>query len=97
MKIIKAQENFFLPNIPVLWVVSFSTSTQLLTPFLSSPWIIPDTYFMFLKYKIIEELYEHSNIALKKKFGLNLFSVTISSMVWFLGVLSGDCFLSIYV
>ena len=73
MKIIKAQENFFLPNIPVPWVVSFSTSTQLLTPFLSSPWIIPDTYFMFLKYKIIEELYEHSNIALKKIWFKSLF------------------------
>ena len=67
MKIIKAQKNFFLPNIPVPWV-SFSTSTQLLTPFLSIPWIIPYTYFMFLKYKIIEELYEHSNIAFKKNF-----------------------------
>lgn len=67
MKIIKAQKNFFLLNIPVPWV-SFSTSTQLLTPFLSSPWIIPDTYFMFLKYKSIEELYEHSNIVFKKIF-----------------------------
>lgn len=65
MKIIKALREFLSTQYSGP-LSCFSTSTQLLTPFLSSPWIIPDTYFMFLKYKIIEELYEHSNIALKK-------------------------------
>lgn len=88
---------FFLPNISVPWA-SFSTSTQLLTTFLSSPWIIPNTYFMFLKYKIIAELYRHSNIVFVLfYFGLNFFSVTMTSMFWFLSIFPGDYFLSIYV
>lgn len=59
MKTLRGQKDlFFLTNIPVPWI-SFSTSTQPLTTFLSSPHIIPNTYLIFLKHRISEEFYRY--------------------------------------
>lgn len=85
MKTWKAHKNLlFLSSISVS-CVSYSTLNQPPTTFLSSPWIIPNTHFIFLKNKINEELYRHSVIVFGFIcfFGLNLFSVTIATVFLF--------------